>query len=191
MLSLLVLLVVYFFYPFFSFFEITGRREFDPGVYLGIFYSLIPGLGILTFIVSYWIQVGDDPHSPLQKALRAYPRYLWDIYAWMAATVLIWSVLVVLIIAFFARFGFDSEPDFSKPIGDEEVDRYQSIQLLAGVFAYIAFFLTICMLYAYAFNIYPLESLPSIQHAMVQRGDLGIIFQQQPYQWTRAWTPRA
>ncbi len=185
MFSLLVLLLVYFLYPFFSFLEVTGRRAFDPGLYLGIFYSLIPGAALLTFIVSYWRQMGEEGHSPLQMALHAYPRYVWDIYAWMVATVTIWIVLLVLIVAFFVEFGFDADPDFTRPIGDEEVDRYQSIQVVAGLGAYLGFFLTVYMLYAYAFHTYPLESLPRIQNAMAQRGDLGDIYRQQPYQWTQ------
>ncbi len=182
LVSLLTLSVVYLIYAMISAVEVTGRRAFDPGLYLAVFYSVVPALLLVTFVVSYAVDANRAVPGSEHEALFSHPRYVWDVWNWFVGAVAAFLLLLAIVVPYFAKFGFGADPNFDSPaVADGEVDRYIAAQVLASSASYAAHFFALHVVYAYAFNTYPLRSLDEIRLALKQRGDVLQRYRDTPY----------
>jgi len=177
-ISLILLQFTYLLFSVFSGLEFIGRRVLHPGVYLSIFHIVLPIILGITFWCSYSSQLtkekekhdrAQQEHSSHPKTLSSfskkfekihmyyYPRYLWDFWTWIFATLFANLVTSVLIIVYFAEFGFQVDPDFSDPIGSPVIDRYHSIVFFSMVFSILSFLFGTHIVFNYIIQTYDIE----------------------------------
>lgn len=98
---------------------------FGTGPYYISLMAILGGLIILLWLAIIWDYVTISSKHPAEKARFAWPRFVWDLYAFNLAALMGVGTVIGILAAFMVKFGSGAIPNLGSPLPiDVESDEF-------------------------------------------------------------------
>jgi hypothetical protein len=162
------LVAIFLAYGFFSVWftiDINNTRSF-VGLWFPLFlyHGVIGGLFAL-FIFTYYDVVSHHEIGTADRAMFHYPKYIWDVWWWMATVFFMFAFTLTINIVYVSNVGLDFVPSYDSAditIRNKSI-AYYMLNFIMTILSMIGFFITIPMFYVYINKIYKLKTVDSIR----------------------------